>query len=149
MWNPPEMERTRIPDLEEIQKRSRFVGRSHVMVYALLVCYKCDLQVYKGLWDSFFPQSSSSTSIFWYSSFHSSKLSSDSSSQPSTYTMPVIANATRVWELNVHWAMYSQCGVWVSRGRGVDIWECIRDRGLFFDWQFSFSDFCIRWLDSW
>ncbi|TFK38088.1 hypothetical protein BDQ12DRAFT_666313 [Crucibulum laeve] len=39
----------------------------------------------------------------------------------------VISNATRIWELNVHWALYSQCGVWDPRGRGVDIWECIRD----------------------
>lgn len=45
--------------------------------------------------------------------------------------MPVIANATRIWELNVHWAIYSQCGVWDPRGRGVDIWECIRDRESF------------------
>ena len=46
------------------------------------------------------------------------------------YTMPgaVVGNATRIWELNVHWTLYSQCGVWDPRGRGVDIWECIRDR---------------------
>lgn len=40
----------------------------------------------------------------------------------------VVSNATRVWELNVHWTIYSQCGVWNAKGRGVDIWECIRDR---------------------
>lgn len=40
----------------------------------------------------------------------------------------VVGNATRIWELNVHWALYSQCGIWDPKGRGVDIWECIRDR---------------------
>ncbi|TFK67737.1 hypothetical protein BDN72DRAFT_871216 [Pluteus cervinus] len=39
----------------------------------------------------------------------------------------VISNATRIWELNVHWPMYSQCCVWDPRGKGVDIWECICD----------------------
>ncbi|KAG2008204.1 hypothetical protein CC2G_013660 [Coprinopsis cinerea AmutBmut pab1-1] len=39
----------------------------------------------------------------------------------------VISTATRIWELNVHWTMYSQCGVWDPKGKGVDIWECIRD----------------------
>jgi hypothetical protein len=40
----------------------------------------------------------------------------------------IISNATRIWELNVHWSAYSQCGIWNAKGRGVDIWECIRDR---------------------
>jgi len=40
----------------------------------------------------------------------------------------VVGNATRIWEVNVHWSLYSQCGVWDPRGRGVDIWECICDR---------------------
>ncbi|PPQ66814.1 hypothetical protein CVT26_009660 [Gymnopilus dilepis] len=39
----------------------------------------------------------------------------------------VVGNATRIWELNVHWALHSQCGIWDPKGRGVDIWECIRD----------------------
>ncbi|KAF8068825.1 hypothetical protein FPV67DRAFT_1415292 [Lyophyllum atratum] len=39
----------------------------------------------------------------------------------------VISNATRIWETNVHWSVYSQCCIWDARGRGVDIWECIRD----------------------
>lgn len=44
--------------------------------------------------------------------------------------MPRVAvgNATRIWEVNVHWPLYSQCGIWDPRGRGVDIWECICDR---------------------
>ena len=40
----------------------------------------------------------------------------------------VISNATQIWELGVHWTVYSQCGVWDPKGKGVDIWECIRDR---------------------
>jgi hypothetical protein len=45
-------------------------------------------------------------------------------------TMPtaVISNATRIWELNVSWPLFAQCGVWDPKGRGVDIWECIRAR---------------------
>ncbi|KAG2036788.1 hypothetical protein BDR03DRAFT_865370 [Suillus americanus] len=39
---------------------------------------------------------------------------------------PYIGNATRIWEINVHWSLYSQCGIWDPKGRGVDIWECIR-----------------------
>jgi hypothetical protein len=40
----------------------------------------------------------------------------------------VIGDATRAWELNVHWELYSHCGVWDPRSRGVNIFECIRDR---------------------
>jgi hypothetical protein len=40
----------------------------------------------------------------------------------------VIGNSTRIWELNLQWPLYSQCGVWDVRGRGVDVWECIKDR---------------------
>lgn len=40
----------------------------------------------------------------------------------------VIGNSTRIWELNLHWPLYSQCGVWDVRGRGVDVWECVKDR---------------------
>ncbi|KAG1736148.1 uncharacterized protein EDB91DRAFT_1204316 [Suillus paluster] len=43
-------------------------------------------------------------------------------------TTPYIGNATRIWEINVHWSLYSQCGIWDPKGRGVDIWECIRAR---------------------
>ncbi|PFH50640.1 hypothetical protein AMATHDRAFT_144702 [Amanita thiersii Skay4041] len=39
----------------------------------------------------------------------------------------VISNATRIWEVNVHWKRDSQCSVWNSKLRGVDIWQCIRD----------------------
>ncbi len=42
----------------------------------------------------------------------------------------LVSDATRVWELNVHWALGSQCGVWDPKFRGVDIWECIRARKL-------------------
>lgn len=47
-----------------------------------------------------------------------------------TATIPtaVISNATRIWELNIQWPMYAQCGVWDTKGRGVDIWECIQAR---------------------
>ncbi|KAH9962975.1 hypothetical protein BC827DRAFT_1129670 [Russula dissimulans] len=38
----------------------------------------------------------------------------------------VVRDATRIWELNIHWELFSQCGVWDPKGRGVDIWECIR-----------------------
>lgn len=30
----------------------------------------------------------------------------------------------------MHWSLYSQCGIWDPKGRGVDIWECIRARKL-------------------
>src|SRR6266702_8666799 len=40
----------------------------------------------------------------------------------------VVSNATRIWELNIHWDLFSQCGVWDAKGRGVDIYECIRAR---------------------
>jgi hypothetical protein len=66
--------------------------------------------------------------VLWASPLQPAELSSALAPLPSSHTMPTIANATRVWEINVHWPMYSQCGVWDPRGRGVDIWECIRDR---------------------
>ncbi|KIK54127.1 hypothetical protein GYMLUDRAFT_177797 [Collybiopsis luxurians FD-317 M1] len=37
--------------------------------------------------------------------------------------MARIGDSTRIWEVNIHWPLYSQCSVW--DGRGVDIWECI------------------------
>ena len=40
----------------------------------------------------------------------------------------VIGNSTRIWEVYLHWPMYSQCGIWDVRGRGVDVWECIKER---------------------
>ena len=44
-------------------------------------------------------------------------------------TMPgLVSDATRIWELNIQWALNAQCGVWDPRGKGVDIWECIRAR---------------------
>ena len=44
-------------------------------------------------------------------------------------TMPsAVSNATRIWEVNIHWDLYSQCGIWDQKGKGVDIWECIRAR---------------------
>ncbi|KAF9530146.1 hypothetical protein CPB83DRAFT_763714 [Crepidotus variabilis] len=46
---------------------------------------------------------------------------------PNDGSNPVIANSTRIWELNVHWTLYSQCGVWDPRGRKVDVWECVQD----------------------
>ncbi|CAL1699447.1 unnamed protein product [Somion occarium] len=38
----------------------------------------------------------------------------------------LVSDATRIWELNVQWAVNAQCGVWDPRRKGVDIWECIR-----------------------
>jgi hypothetical protein len=46
--------------------------------------------------------------------------------QPTTGT--VIADATRAWELDVHWEPCSHCGVWDPRSRRVNIFECIQDR---------------------
>ena len=44
-------------------------------------------------------------------------------------TMPgLVADATRVWELNLYWPLHAQCGVWDPKGKGVDVWECIRPR---------------------
>lgn len=40
----------------------------------------------------------------------------------------LVSDVTRIWELNVHWAFGSQCGVWDAKARGVEIWECIRTR---------------------
>ena len=48
---------------------------------------------------------------------------------PAIHNMPaVVSNATRIWELNIYWDLFSQCGVWDPKRRGVDIWECIRAR---------------------
>nr|VWO96726.1 Putative type III effector protein [Ganoderma boninense] len=38
----------------------------------------------------------------------------------------LVADATRVWELNLYWPLHAQCGVWDPKGKGVDVWECIR-----------------------
>ncbi|PSS32046.1 hypothetical protein PHLCEN_2v2191 [Hermanssonia centrifuga] len=38
----------------------------------------------------------------------------------------LVSDATRIWVIDVHWAMNAQCGVWDPKGKGVDIWECIR-----------------------
>ena len=40
----------------------------------------------------------------------------------------LVSDATRIWEINVHWAVGSQCGVWDAKAKGVEIWECIRTR---------------------
>lgn len=40
----------------------------------------------------------------------------------------VVSNATRIWEVNMHWDLHAQCGIWDAKGKGVDIWECIRAR---------------------
>ncbi|KAF8635450.1 hypothetical protein AX15_000428 [Amanita polypyramis BW_CC] len=39
----------------------------------------------------------------------------------------VVSNFTRIWEPHVYWKLHSQCGIWDTKGKGVDIWECIRD----------------------
>ncbi|KAM5530499.1 hypothetical protein V8D89_014642 [Ganoderma adspersum] len=33
----------------------------------------------------------------------------------------LVADATRVWELNLYWPLHAQCGVWDPKGKGVDI----------------------------
>ncbi|KAI0639538.1 hypothetical protein C8Q77DRAFT_1205021 [Trametes polyzona] len=38
----------------------------------------------------------------------------------------LIADATRIWEVNLYWPLHAQCGVWDPKGKGVDVWECIR-----------------------
>ncbi|KAJ7740006.1 hypothetical protein DFH07DRAFT_751947 [Mycena maculata] len=38
-----------------------------------------------------------------------------------------IGVSTKIWERNQHWTLYSQCGVWDSATRSVQVWECIRD----------------------
>lgn len=40
----------------------------------------------------------------------------------------VVSNATRIWEVNIYWDLYAQCGIWDPKGKGVDIWECVRAR---------------------
>lgn len=40
----------------------------------------------------------------------------------------VVSNATRIWEIDIYWDLHAQCGVWDPKGKGVDIWECIRPR---------------------
>lgn len=40
----------------------------------------------------------------------------------------LVSDATRVWEANVYWPMNAQCAVWDVKGKGVDVWECIRPR---------------------
>ena len=43
--------------------------------------------------------------------------------------MPGLVNdVTRIWEVNLHWPVNAQCGVWNSKQKGVDVWECIRAR---------------------
>ncbi|KAJ7778248.1 hypothetical protein B0H16DRAFT_1300962 [Mycena metata] len=37
-----------------------------------------------------------------------------------------IAAATKIWERNQHWSLYSQCAVWDPSTRSVHVWECIR-----------------------
>ena len=43
----------------------------------------------------------------------------------------LVADATRIWELNLYWPLHAQCGVWDPKGKGVDVWECIRARKSF------------------
>ncbi|KIP12087.1 hypothetical protein PHLGIDRAFT_21175 [Phlebiopsis gigantea 11061_1 CR5-6] len=38
----------------------------------------------------------------------------------------LVSDATRVWDANVYWPMNAQCAVWDVKGKGVDVWECIR-----------------------
>ncbi|TCD69696.1 hypothetical protein EIP91_006713 [Steccherinum ochraceum] len=38
----------------------------------------------------------------------------------------LVRDATRIWELNLHWPLFSQCCVWDPKSRKVDVWECVR-----------------------
>ena len=40
----------------------------------------------------------------------------------------LVSDATRIWELNLYWPLHAQCGVWDPKGKGVDVWECVRAR---------------------
>ncbi|KAL4079544.1 hypothetical protein J3A83DRAFT_1118143 [Scleroderma citrinum] len=39
---------------------------------------------------------------------------------------PEIAPATKIWDINTDWSLYSQCCIWDSARGCVHIWECIR-----------------------
>ncbi|THU78608.1 hypothetical protein K435DRAFT_876459 [Dendrothele bispora CBS 962.96] len=41
--------------------------------------------------------------------------------------MARINDATRIWELNLYWAMYSHCSTWNDVCKAVDVWECVRE----------------------
>ncbi|KAL4067001.1 hypothetical protein V8B97DRAFT_994995 [Scleroderma yunnanense] len=41
---------------------------------------------------------------------------------------PEIAPATKIWDINTDWSLYSQCCIWDSARGCVHIWECIRPR---------------------
>lgn len=41
--------------------------------------------------------------------------------------MTQIGDATKAWQMNMHWPLYSQCAVWNQAKRRVEIFECMRD----------------------
>ncbi|KNZ78005.1 hypothetical protein J132_02648 [Termitomyces sp. J132] len=62
----------------------------------------------------------------------------------------VIGNSTRIWEVNVHWEVYSQCCMWDPRSRCVNIWECIKDRRSLYILYLSTSSHALsRRLQAW
>ena len=44
-------------------------------------------------------------------------------------SMPgLVADSTRIWEQNIYWTESMQCAIWDPKGKGVDVWECVRAR---------------------
>ncbi|KAF5314613.1 hypothetical protein D9611_007246 [Ephemerocybe angulata] len=35
--------------------------------------------------------------------------------------------APRIWSVGVHWTKHSQSAVSAGKGKGVDVWECVRE----------------------
>ncbi|OCH89640.1 hypothetical protein OBBRIDRAFT_693559, partial [Obba rivulosa] len=38
-----------------------------------------------------------------------------------------VGDATRIWEVNIHWPLAAQCCTWDQKSMRADIWECIRE----------------------
>lgn len=60
---------------------------------------------------------------------HANTASRTSTTLSASNAMPgLVSDSTRIWELNIHWPVNAQCGVWDPKLKGVDVWECIRAR---------------------
>lgn len=67
--------------------------------------------------------------VLTVASFYFSTTSLSTATPSCFYNMPgLVSDATRILEQNVFWPIGSQCGVWDSKTKGVDVWECIRPR---------------------
>ena len=60
----------------------------------------------------------------------------------------LISDATRIWETNIYWPLYAQCGIWDPKGKGVDIWECIRPRMYYLPLAFFHEAYDAASLDE-